>query len=77
VGQRDTIEDTDVTAKYLLFEGIPTEVVHAVNLLSKQHNEPPLTLRDRIVLPPNTSEARVEKIRALADVVDSRTVTYI
>jgi (p)ppGpp synthase/HD superfamily hydrolase len=32
----DTIEDTDVTAGYLLSEGIPTEVVHAVNLLTKQ-----------------------------------------
>ncbi len=36
----DTKEDTDVTDKELLDEGIPAEVVHAVNLLAKRDGQP-------------------------------------
>lgn len=35
----DTIEDTDVTAEYLLEKGIPQELVDAVVLLSKPKDE--------------------------------------
>ncbi len=35
----DTIEDTDITARQLITEGIPTEVVFAVELLSKKDGE--------------------------------------
>ena len=35
----DTIEDTDVTAEYLLEEGIPKYIVEAVQLLTKPEDE--------------------------------------
>ena len=35
----DTIEDTDVTAEYLLERGIPKELVDAVQLLTKPEDE--------------------------------------
>ena len=35
----DTIEDTDVTAEYLLGQGIPKHIVEAVQLLTKPENE--------------------------------------
>ena len=35
----DTIEDTEVTADYLLEKGIPKHIVDAVQLLSKPENE--------------------------------------
>jgi (p)ppGpp synthase/HD superfamily hydrolase len=35
----DTIEDTDITADQLINEGIPTDVVYAVELLSKKEGE--------------------------------------
>ena len=35
----DTIEDTDVTAEYLLKRGIPKNIVEAVQLLSKPKDE--------------------------------------
>lgn len=35
----DTIEDTDVTAEYLLEKGIPKELVDAVQLLTKPEDE--------------------------------------
>lgn len=35
----DTIEDTDVTAEYLLEKGIPRNIVEVVQLLSKPENE--------------------------------------
>ncbi len=35
----DTIEDTDVTAEYLLEQGIPKELVEAVQLLTKPEDE--------------------------------------
>lgn len=36
----DTVEDTDVTADRLITEGIPLDVVYAVELLSKRQGEP-------------------------------------
>lgn len=36
----DTIEDTDVTADYLLKQGIPQHIVAVVKLLSKPKGEP-------------------------------------
>ena len=35
----DTIEDTDVTAEYLLEKGIPKQIVETVQLLSKPEDE--------------------------------------
>ena len=35
----DTIEDTDVTAEYLLEKGIPKHIVEAVQLLTKPEDE--------------------------------------
>lgn len=35
----DTIEDTDVTAEYLIKRGIPKELVEVVQLLTKPENE--------------------------------------
>lgn len=35
----DTIEDTDVTAEFLLSQGIPNEIVKIVQLLSKPKDE--------------------------------------
>lgn len=44
--------------------------------MERARNEPLLALRDRIILPPGIPEARVQKIHALADAVDSRTVVH-
>lgn len=35
----DTIEDTDVTAEYLIEQGIPQEIVEVVELLTKPEDE--------------------------------------
>ena len=35
----DTIEDTDVTAEYLIEKGIPEDIVKVVQLLTKPENE--------------------------------------
>ena len=63
----DVIEDSDITAEQLLDEGIPAEIVEAVQYLSKQENEEYL---DFVVRAKKNRLAAKVKIADIEDNID-------
>jgi len=60
----DTLEDSPITAAELAAEGIPTQVIEAVELLTRSHDQPSTTYYARIRAHPL---ARQVKLADLAD----------
>ncbi len=65
----DVIEDSDITADQLLAEGIPAEVVEAVQSLSKNENEDYMDFVARVKQNPLAANVKIADIEDNIDIL--------
>ena len=70
----DTIEDTDVTAEYLLEKGIPKHIVETVQLLTKPEDEEYESYLRRVKENPLAKQVKLADLRHNSDLTRLDTV---
>ncbi len=71
----DILEDTPVSAEFLLRKGIPERLVTAVNILTRGENEPYSEYLNRVIQSENELAVRVKYADVLHNMDESRTRT--